>query len=144
MPGEKNLEDRIITCVDSIKDSVSTIKSYMSDQHIIDIEKLNQLASTVGKINIDLGIAQCDNTIRSLEEFKKLLRAERRRRILVAELEEKEKARSKKESVISNNRKAKKERFNPYATNHGVVTTNQSRSLPNPVDPSSVPLPNDS
>ena len=80
MPSDKNLEDRLDNCCESIRSRVCLMRSYATDGHVVDVTEVMNLAQNLTNVSVENYLSMCDNTIRIVSELKNLLKDEQRRR----------------------------------------------------------------
>ena len=90
MPTSKNqLESRLSTCADNIRDSVAQLQTYSNLENIIDMNKINFIGQQIvaGNLNSLAAKSAIDNTIKILNELKVLINHDERKKHLVIEIE---------------------------------------------------------
>jgi len=112
--SESSLESRLSNCCEKITENIEILNSYMTDDHIVDCQKLISIAQSIDTANISQMINACENTKRSVDCVLSILNYEKRRRDLSSCLDDKQQAREKKMMVKNKSRKKRRDRFNPY------------------------------
>ena len=141
MTSESSIEARLGNCCEKIKENIVVLDAFMADNHIVDVDKLLNVAQNIHLSKPSEILSMCENTKRSIDVVINIINYEKRRRNLSDLLKDKTMAREKKMEVRNRSRFLKRQRYFPYQTNTGSSSSIQTNPVHNTGASSSVEAP---